>query len=93
MGLQSQLSRIEKEILATIKVTKGQLELLRKQDKQSLLKLYSILYEQFEADKELEEEELEILQKIQEEFSLTMKILNLLVPEKNIMGTGFLKSL
>lgn len=71
MALPSQLSRIEKEILATRKVTKGQLELLRKQDKQSLLKLYSRLYEQFEADKELEEEELEILQKIQEEFSLT----------------------
>jgi hypothetical protein len=53
------------------KVTEQQLELLRKQDKQSLLKLYSRLYDQFETDKELEEQEIETLQKIQEAFSLT----------------------
>jgi hypothetical protein len=67
----AQLSQIEKEILTTKNVTEQQLELLRKQDKQSLLKLYSILYDQFEADKEFEEEEIETLRKIQEAFSLT----------------------
>jgi hypothetical protein len=67
----AQLSQIEKEILTTKNVTEQQLELLRKQDKQSLLKLYSRLYDQFEADKEFEEEEIETLRKIQEAFSLT----------------------
>jgi len=71
IAYESELSKVEKEILAIKKVTEQQLELLRKQDKQSLLKLYSRLYDQFEADKELEEEEIETLGKIQEAFSLT----------------------
>ena len=54
---ESELSKIEKEILAIKKVTEQQLELLKKQDKQSLLKLYSRLYDQFETDKEFEEQE------------------------------------
>ena len=68
---ESELSKVEKEILAIKKVTEQQLELLKKQDKQSLLKLYSRLYNQFEADKELEEQEIETLQKIQKALSLT----------------------
>jgi hypothetical protein len=71
VAYESELLKVEKEILAIKKVTEQQLELLKKQDKQSLLKLYSRLYDQFEADKELEEQEIGILQKIQEAFSLT----------------------
>lgn len=69
--LSAELYKVEKEILATKDVTDHQLELLKKQDKNSLLKLYSNLYEQFESDKELEEEEIKTLQKIQEAFNLT----------------------
>jgi hypothetical protein len=71
VAYESELLKVEKEILAIKKVTEQQLELLRKQDEQSLLKLYSRLYDQFETDKELEEQEIGILQKIQEAFSLT----------------------
>jgi hypothetical protein len=71
VAYESELLKVEKEILAIKKVTEQQLELLRKQDEQSLLKLYSRLYDQFETDKELEEQEIETLQKIQEAFSLT----------------------
>lgn len=66
-----ELSKVEEEILATKNLTKQQLELLKKQNKQSGLKLYSKIYEQFEADKELDEVEIETLQKIQEALSLT----------------------
>jgi hypothetical protein len=68
---ESELIKVEKEILATKNVTEQQLELLKKQDKQRLLNLYSILYGHFEADKELEEPEIETLEKIQKAFSLT----------------------
>ena len=68
---ESELSKIEEEILAIKKITEQQLELLRRQDTQSVIEFYSRLYDQFEADKELEEQEIETLQKIQEAFSLT----------------------
>lgn len=71
VAYESELLKVEKEIFAIKKVTEQQLELLRKQDEQSLLKLYSRLYDQFETDKELDEQEIGILQKIQEAFSLT----------------------
>lgn len=69
--LSSELYKTEKEILETRDVTEGQLELLKKQDKDSLLKLYSNVYDQFASDKELEEKEIKTLQKIQEAFKLT----------------------
>ena len=68
---ESELSKVEEEILAIKKITEQQLELLRRQDTQSVIEFYSRLYDQFEADKELEEQEIETLQKIQEAFSLT----------------------
>jgi len=71
IAYEAELSRVEAEILATKNVTGQQLELLKKQDKQYLLKLYSRMYEQFEADKELEDEEIKALQNIQDAFSLT----------------------
>ena len=69
--LAAQLDKAEKEIIATKDVTEQQLELLKKQDKNSLINLYSKIYDQFESDKELEEEEINALQKIQEAFNLT----------------------
>lgn len=71
ISYESEVSEIEKEILSTTNVTEQQIELLKKQDKQSLLKFYSRIYDQFEADKELEDEEIKTLQKVQEAFSLT----------------------
>ena len=68
---ESELSKFENEILAIKKITEQQLEFLRKQDKQSVIEFYSRLYDQFEADKELEEQEIETLQKIQNVLSLT----------------------
>ncbi len=68
---ESETSKVEKEILENKKITEQHLELLRKQDIQSVIEFYSRLYDQFEADKELEEQEIETLQKIQEAFSLT----------------------
>lgn len=69
--LSVELAQIEKEILETKNITKQQLQLLKKQDKESLLKLYYRVYKGFEDDKELEEGEIETLRKIQEEFDLT----------------------
>lgn len=69
--LAAELDKIEKEIIATKNVTEQQLKILSKQNKNSLLKLYSKIYEQFESDKELGEEEIDTLQKIQDAFNLT----------------------
>jgi len=71
ISYEAELSKVEKEILATKHVTEQQLELLKKQNKQALVKLYSRVYELFDTDKELEELEIETLRKIQEAFSLT----------------------
>lgn len=71
IAYESELSKVENEILATKNITKQQLELLKKQDKNALLKLYSKVYDQFESDKELEEEEINTMLKIQEAFNLT----------------------
>jgi len=69
--LAAELDKVGKEILANKNVTEQQLELLKKQDKNSLLKLYSNIYDQFVSDKELEEEEISVLTKIQKSFNLT----------------------
>jgi len=47
--LAAQLDKAEKEIIATKDVTEQQLELLKKQDKNSLINLYSKIYDQFES--------------------------------------------
>lgn len=67
----AELEKATKEIIATKNVTEQQIELLKKQDKNSLLNLYSKIYDQFISDKELEEEEINTLRKIQEAFNLT----------------------
>lgn len=68
---EAEFCRIELEILATKNVTRQQLEILGKQNKKSLIRFYDRIYESFESDKELEEEEIETLQKLQEVFDLT----------------------
>jgi len=75
-ALESELSIIEKEIIGTKDVTDQQLELLKKQNKDKIINLYSKIYEAFEADKELEDKEIETLQKIQEKFGLTNEEVN-----------------
>ncbi len=69
--LSAELSKVEKEILTSKDITEQQVELLKKQDKNSLLDLYSKIYDQFVGDKELEEQEIKTLRKIQEAFGLT----------------------
>jgi len=69
--LSTELSNVQSEILNTKDITEQQIELLKKQDKKSLITLYSKLYEQFEADKELEEDEIKTLKKIQDAFNLS----------------------
>ncbi len=69
--LSAELSKVEKEILTSEDITEQQVGLLKKQDRNSLLDLYSKIYDQFIGDKELEEQEIKTLQKIQEAFNLT----------------------
>jgi len=69
--LEAELSQVEKDIMVNKRITDQQLELLKKQDKQSILNLYSNLFKYFEADRELEDKEIEILDKIQDYFNLT----------------------
>lgn len=75
-AFESELARIEKEIITTKDVTEQQLDSLKKQNKETIINLYSRIYEDFEADKELEDKEMETLQKIQEKFGLTNEEVN-----------------
>jgi hypothetical protein len=70
---ESELSNLEKDIIRTKKfeAEEQQLKLIRKADKNSLIDIYSKIYIDFEADKELDEEEIEALQKFQEAFDLS----------------------
>jgi len=69
--LSAKLYKAEEEIVATKDVTEQQLELLKTQDKKSLLKFYSKVYDQFLSDKELNNAEIKALSKIQEALNLT----------------------
>ena len=74
--LSSELSNIQGEILKTKDVTEQQIEVLKKQDKKSLINLYTKLYEDFEADNELEETEINTLKKVQDAFELSNEDVN-----------------
>ncbi len=74
--LSAELSNIRGEILKNKDVTEQQIEFLKKQDKKSLIDLHSKLYEEFEADKELEEAEINALKKIQDAFGLSNEDVN-----------------
>jgi hypothetical protein len=69
--LYSELVDIQSEILRTKELTEKQIEALKKQNKKSLLNLYNKLYEDFEADNELEETEINTLSRVQEAFELS----------------------
>ncbi len=67
----AKLTKIEKDIFETTEVTSEQLGLLKLQDKKLALQFYTRVYGKFVSDKELEEKELGVLQKIQTAFDLT----------------------
>ncbi len=71
LELQRELQSVQGEIVKNKDVTEQQIQVLRKQDKESLIDLYSEVYEAFEADNELDEIEINTLKKIQDAFGLT----------------------
>ena len=72
-ALEAEIAKVETEIIENKAVSDQQLEFLKQQKKRSSIKQYFRIYNQFEADKELEEAEIETLKKIQEAFNLTNK--------------------
>jgi len=69
--LKDEFKDIVDEIVKNKDITEQQIELLKKQDKKSLITLYSKAYEAFEVDKELDEGEINTLKKIQDAFDLS----------------------
>jgi uncharacterized Zn finger protein (UPF0148 family) len=65
------LQRIQKEIVDSKDVTDEQIALLENRDTQTLVDLYLGVYEAFEANKELDESEINTLKKLQDEFKLS----------------------
>jgi uncharacterized Zn finger protein (UPF0148 family) len=68
---QNQRQAIEDSIISSKAISSQQLEFLRKIDKKYSVDLYEKVYSGFEQDKELEEKELDTLNKIQEAKGLT----------------------
>jgi hypothetical protein len=71
IDLAIELGYIQAEIIKNRNITEQQIEVLKKQYGKSLIKLYSSVYEEFEADKELGENEINTLKKIQDAFNLS----------------------
>jgi hypothetical protein len=69
--LYAELEKALKEITDSKDITEGQIALLKGKDKESLIGLYSEVYGTFEADKELDEAEINTLKKIQDAFDLS----------------------
>jgi uncharacterized tellurite resistance protein B-like protein len=69
--LYAELEKVLKEITDSKDITEGQIALLKGKDKESLIGLYSEVYDAFEADKELDETEISTLKKIQDAFDLS----------------------
>jgi hypothetical protein len=67
----AELQNISNEIVKNKDITEQQIELLKKQDKELLIAIYSKVYEAFEANKELDENEINTLKKIQDIFNLS----------------------
>lgn len=67
----SRITAIEEEIIQKKEITEEQKEFLRKQDKSTAYKIYSYIYDVFEKDKELEEEEIITLQNVQSTLGLS----------------------
>ncbi|MFV9678037.1 MAG: hypothetical protein ACNYVW_10370 [Methanosarcinales archaeon] len=72
-AVETEIAKVENEIIENKAVSDQQLEILKQQKKGSLIKRYFRIYNQFESDKELDEAEIEILKKIQGAFNLTNK--------------------
>ena len=70
-ALYTELSNMQSEILQSKGVAEHHLHLLKKHDRQSLMDFYSRIYEAFEADKELEECEIDTLRAIQQASALS----------------------
>ena len=71
--LSNEVGTVKTEIIKNRDITVQQTELLKKQDKKTLINLYSELLEDFEADNELDESEINTLKKIQDAFGLSNK--------------------
>lgn len=69
--LYTELQNVQSDIVKSKDITEQQIALLKKQDKKSLIALYSKVYEAFEANKELDETEINTLKKIQDAFNLS----------------------
>lgn len=65
------ITAIEKEIIQNKEITEEQKEFLQKQDKSTAHKIYTNIYDVFEGDKELEEEEITTLQIVQSTLGLS----------------------
>lgn len=69
---KSELSVIERQVLVTVDITDRQLELLKRQDKRSLVELYRRLFRQFVSDGSLEKKEGAVLNRF-ESLGLTLE--------------------
>lgn len=68
---RNELKKAEEEILGSKDISENLLEILKNHDKNSLINLYMKVYTEFESDKELEENEIGVLEKIQTAFNLS----------------------
>lgn len=69
--LYAELEKALEAITDSKDITEEQIALLKGKDKESLIGLYSEVYDAFEANKELDESEINTLNKIQEAFNLS----------------------
>jgi len=69
--LESELRAAEEQIARTKTCSRSQLDTLRRQERRTLLGLYWRLYERFESDKELEDQEIATLRGMQQAFGLS----------------------
>lgn len=74
--LKQELLDIQKQIIDNKSVQEGQIATLMKYDKNELLAMYSNIYEELIKDKELEEEEIEALSKLQLGLNLSNEEIN-----------------
>ncbi len=74
--LYSERTKIMQEIVATKSVDDKQLEILKKHPKHDLIELYNEIFENFESDDELDENELESLQTIKSSLDLSNEDVN-----------------
>jgi hypothetical protein len=71
--MKDKLASIEKQIIDDHAVTDQQIEALKQYNKDDLIKLFVIVYEHYIINKELEAEEIEVLDKLQNSLSLANK--------------------